>query len=199
MEPSEASDYIFKIICVGDAGVGKTSLTMRYATDKFSEDYRMTLGMNLVTKNIDLQKDGQHIAVQLSIWDTGGQIAFAPLLPMYFKGALGALIVYDITKEKSFEQLEKWVNDVREHCNEIPITIIGNKKDLEVTRQVTEQDGQTKSNEIKQNWSSIVTFFETSAKDDIKVNDAFTTLANVILQIVSEEEDVDEPVFGTLV
>ena len=88
-----ASDFIFKIIAVGNASVGKTSLSQRFATDRFLDDYRMTLGMNLTTKNVHL--DGS--LIQLAIWDTGGQASFEPLLPMYYRGAFGAIIVYDLT------------------------------------------------------------------------------------------------------
>jgi len=93
METLTSSDFIFKVIAVGSASVGKTSLTLRYATNRFEDDYKMTLGLNLTNKNVKIEYKGDDITVQLSIWDTGGQISFAPLLPMCYKGALGALIV----------------------------------------------------------------------------------------------------------
>ncbi|MHA2279020.1 MAG: Rab family GTPase, partial [Candidatus Kariarchaeaceae archaeon] len=118
-EKTIASDYIFKIIAVGNASVGKTSLTLRFATDNFQDDYKMTLGMNLVTKNVQLNS----YSIQLAIWDTGGQDSFAPLLPMYYRGALGALVVYDLTNEKSFQSVQKWMNDIKRYCDEIPVVL----------------------------------------------------------------------------
>ena len=159
METVEGSDYIFKVIAIGEASVGKTSLTLRYATDSFQDDYRMTLGLNLTNKNVVLQMNDEELQVQLSIWDTGGQISFAPLLPMYYKGALGALIVYDLTKRKTFEQLDRWIGDVREHCSEIPVVIIGNKKDLTEEIQVTTEEGIDYANKIKEIWKNDVFFF----------------------------------------
>jgi len=199
METVEASDYIFKVIAVGDASVGKTSLTLRFATDKFESDYKLTLGLNLTNKNVKINDDGSEMLISLSIWDTGGQKSFAPLLPMYYKGALGALIIYDLTKRQTFDAVDEWVEDVKKHCEEIPIVIIGNKNDLTDQIKVTTQEGTEKVNQIKTEWKNDVFFFETSAKEDVKVNESFKTLASTILKIVKEEEDVEEPTFGTQV
>jgi len=198
MEAVDGSDYIFKVIAIGEASVGKTSLTLRYATDSFQDDYRMTLGLNLTNKNVLLEHAGEELQVQLSIWDTGGQISFAPLLPMYYKGALGALIVYDLTKRKTFEHLDRWVGDVREHCTEIPIVIIGNKKDLVEEVEVTTEEGLAFSDNLRDTWENDIFFFETSAKEDLRVDDSFTTLAKTILNLVEEQDEVEEPYFASL-
>lgn len=198
MAELESFHYILKIIALGDASVGKTSLTYRYASNRFDEDYRMTLGMNLVTKNITLTYEGKETSIQLSIWDTGGQSSFASLLPMYYRGALGALMVYDLTKRKTFESLDKWINDVKEHCNEIPIVIIGNKKDLDEKIVVSTEEGEAKAAEVRKNWKSPVFFYETSAKEDLRVDESFTTLAQSILELVEQEDDVEEPEFRAL-
>lgn len=191
----ESFHYILKVIALGEAAVGKTSLTYRYASDRFDDDYRMTLGMNLVTKNIQLEYEGEHISIQLSIWDTGGQSSFAPLLPMYYRGALGALIVYDLTKEKTFNTLDKWIADVKKHCGEIPLVILGNKKDLVDEIEVATSAGEEKLKEIENRWASPVFFYETSAKEDISVNESFSTLARKILEIVENQDDIEEPTF----
>ena len=106
-------------------------------------------------KNVTLESNDPailSIEIQLSIWDTGGQISFAPLLPMYYKGALGAFIVYDITKNKSYQLIDKWVSEIKQHCNEIPIVLVGNKNDLEEEREVTFDQGQEKADEIAKSW-----------------------------------------------
>jgi small GTP-binding protein len=183
----EPHDYIFKIIAVGDAGVGKTSLTIRFANDKFQEDYKMTLGMNLVSKTVNLQ----NYTISLAIWDTGGQDSFAPLLPMYYRGALGALVVYDLTKEKTFKSVDKWLNDIKRYCDEIPIVLIGNKKDLEDT-MISREEGEQLAEQLRGKWGKTIHFREASAKDDLEVDGSFQALAESILEIVEEEEMEDE-------
>ncbi|MDH5401063.1 MAG: GTP-binding protein [Candidatus Heimdallarchaeota archaeon] len=190
----EVSDFIFKIIAVGDASVGKTSLTQRYATSRFLDDYRMTLGMNLITKNLTLETK----RIQLAIWDTGGQAAFEPLIPMYYRGALGALVVYDITNEKTFKSVEKWISDIKQHCDEIPIVIIGNKKDLGDNIAISTEKGEKLFNSIRDKWSKSVAFYEASAKEDLGVSDAFISLAESILETIDEDEE-DDLVFEGLI
>ncbi len=187
----DASDYIFKIIAIGNASVGKTSLTMRFASDKFRDDYKMTLGMNLVTKNVNL-KD---YSIQLAVWDTGGQDSFRPLLPMYYRGALGALVVYDLTNKKSFEAINKWMRDVKSYCDEIPIVLIGNKKDLTDQITITKEEGEEMAEKLRKTWSKPILFREASAKDDLEVNTSFEALAQSILEFIEMEEDEEPPVF----
>jgi small GTP-binding protein len=189
LENIETSDYIFKIIAVGNQSVGKTSITIRFATDKFSDDYKVTLGMNLSTKNVKVKEK----QVQMAVWDTAGQSSFEPLLPMYYRGALGAIVVYDITNRKSFEGVRKWINDIKRFAEEIPVIIIGNKTDLESFRQVTYEEGQQLAREINEIWSYDIHFKESSAKDAIQVNESFQILAESILTtVIKEDEEEDE-------
>lgn len=192
-EDTNASDYIFKVIAIGNASVGKTALTLRFATDTFADNYKMTLGMNLVTKNVKLDKH----SIQMAIWDTGGQDSFAPLLPMYYRGALGALVVFDITNKQTFDAVEKWVGDIKRYCGEIPIVLIGNKKDLSNV-EVTTEDGNQLVEKLSQNWSKSIHFHEASAKEDLGVDNSFQSLARSIFEIVEEEEETmveEAPVF----
>ncbi|MHA2089285.1 MAG: Rab family GTPase [Candidatus Kariarchaeaceae archaeon] len=194
-EKTIASDYIFKIIAVGNASVGKTSLTLRFATDNFQDDYKMTLGMNLVTKNVQLNS----YSIQLAIWDTGGQDSFAPLLPMYYRGALGALVVYDLTNEKSFQSVQKWMNDIKRYCDEIPVVLIGNKKDLVNQTIISTDEGENLAIQLKESWSKPIHFREASAKEDLEVDASFQDLAESILEIVEaeeEEEEEESPIFS---
>lgn len=191
METIETSDYIFKIIAVGNQSVGKTSITIRFATDKFSDDYKVTLGMNLSTKNVRIKEK----LVQMAVWDTAGQSSFEPLLPMYYRGALGAIVVYDITNRQSFEGVRKWFRDIKRFAEEIPVIIIGNKSDLEDQRVVTFDEGKILANELQENWSFEVHFKESSAKEAVEVNESFTILAESILTTVIKEDDEEEDEF----
>lgn len=189
LENLETSDYIFKIIAVGNQSVGKTSITIRFATDKFSDDYKVTLGMNLSTKNVRI--NGK--LVQMAVWDTAGQSSFEPLLPMYYRGALGAIVVYDITNKKSFEGVRKWFRDIKRFAEEIPVIIIGNKSDLEDQRVISFEEGKELAKELQENWSYGVYFKESSAKDAVEVNESFEILAESILEnVINEDEDEED-------
>lgn len=188
METIGPSDYIFKIIALGSASVGKTSITLRFATDKFQDDYKMTLGMNLSTRNVKVLDKN----IQIAIWDTAGQASFEPLLPLYYRGTLGALIVYDITNRKSFEKVDKWIHDIKQYAGEIPIIIIGNKTDLEDQRQVTKSEGEELLKKFQLVWTKPIHFRETSAKEAYHVNESFEILASTILDFVKDEVDEDD-------
>lgn len=187
----EASDYIFKILTLGDAGVGKSALTIRFAENSFSENYTVTLGMNLVTKHVTLMaSSGEETAVEYTVWDIGGQPNFKTILPMYYRGALGALIVYSIDRIKSFNNIENWLNDIKQYCQEVPLVIIGNKSDLESDRAITIEQGAELAAKIRENWDNDVHFIETSAKEDVNVQQAFMDLAQSILNMVEKEEEL---------
>ncbi len=126
-------DYLFKIILVGDVAVGKTNLITRYTTKAFSIESKPTLGVEF--SNATLYKDGKSIRAQ--IWDTSGQEIYKSITKGYFKGAHGALVIYDIAKKKTFEHVAGWVNDIKDSADLNPaIMMIGNKCDLENLREV---------------------------------------------------------------
>ncbi|MHA2357229.1 MAG: Rab family GTPase [Candidatus Heimdallarchaeaceae archaeon] len=140
-----------KIICVGSAFVGKTSLARRFTLNTFIHSYIPTLGVSWLTKTITLTEDqlnenltkniySEPITLRLSIWDTGGQEMFTYLRPKYYAGATCAIIVFDITNQNSFDDVEIWVNEVVSKCPDIPIIICGNKFDLNEARSVERDD-----------------------------------------------------------
>jgi len=167
-----ASKYNFKVLVVGDGGVGKTSLTLRFTTGSFRENYMPTLGVNFYSKTVDVGG----ILVKLTVWDTGGQERFKPLLPNYFKGGQGSLVVFDVTDPESFKSVEKWVEDVKRYCGDVPIIIVGNKIDLSSKRKISCEDAKELADRLK------APYFESSAKENIMVNDVFTFLASLILK-----------------
>ena len=130
-------DYLFKIILVGDVAVGKTNLITRYTTKAFSIESKPTLGVEF--SNATLYKEGKTIKTQ--IWDTSGQEIYKSITKGYFKGAHGALVVYDITKRKTFEHITNWLADIRESADLNPaIMMIGNKCDLANLREVSSEE-----------------------------------------------------------
>ena len=165
-------DYLFKIIVVGDGAVGKTTLTQKLITGKFRSKYKMTLGVDLSIKFLKIKQT----IVKLQIWDTGGQERFHYVSPVYYRGALGALCCYDITKRTSFENVPKWFSNVEKYCGNIPMVLVATKKDLEDFRVVKEEEGHSFAREKG------IYFFETSAKSGFNLKKPFFALAKQIVE-----------------
>ena len=128
MEDDDNYDLIFKIVLIGDSGVGKTNILSRYISNEFSLNTQATVGVEFGSKII---KKGEKL-IKLQIWDTAGQERYKSITSAYYKGAKGAFVVYDITKMKTFKNLDKWITELKANGNEdIYIILIGNKLDLE--------------------------------------------------------------------
>ena len=166
-------DYMFRYIIVGDMGVGKSCLLLQFTENKFRQKHELTIGVEFGGKMIDINNK----KIKIQIWDTAGQEAFQAITRSYYKGAIGALLVYDITRKDTFNHIIKWLEVVKSYsAKKICIILIGNKIDLEKKRQVSKEDGE---NFAKKNG---ILFLETSAKTAERVNDVFITSAQVILE-----------------
>jgi small GTP-binding protein len=174
LEPS----YIIKICLLGEANVGKTSLVYRFIENKFRENYKSTLGVNLLKKDINIPNYGD---VSAQIWDLGGQESFKSLRKLYLEGANGSLLVYDMTDKKSFEKLGEWTQSFREARGNAPIMLIGNKSDLKKQNKINEDDSSKYAK--KNNMHLIIT----SAKTGKNVEEAFLELTKQILEHISED------------
>ncbi|MFX1496406.1 MAG: Rab family GTPase [Promethearchaeota archaeon] len=164
--------YIIKIVLLGEANVGKTSLVYRFIENKFRENYKSTLGVNLLKKDMKLEEFGE---VSAQIWDLGGQESFKSLRKLYLEGANGALVIYDCTKKKTFEKLSDWIQDFKQARGNEPLILIGNKNDLEDKIKVTDSVG----NEFAKKNNMI--FISTSAKTGSNVEEAFNEITKRIL------------------
>ena len=168
-------DYHFKIVVIGDSGAGKSNLVLRYTKNEFSLETQTTIGVELAPKTVKV--DGKIIKAQL--WDTAGQERFQALASAYFKGAIGALLVYDITKPSSFKGLEKWIEKLQEHADpNITTLLVGNKCDLSHLREVRTEDAE----EFAQKHN--MAFLETSALENTNVELAFQKLVAAIYERV---------------
>lgn len=158
----------YKLILFGDERVGKTSLVERYVNDKFEENYISTLGYNVYEKRVPC---GDYI-VSLMLYDIGGQEKFVELRKKYAHGAQTALIVFDVTNERSYDRVEKWVQELHRFVGEVPFIIIGNKIDLEEQRKIETYMGDKICMDL-----GAITYIETSAKSGVNVEMAFEQLA----------------------
>jgi small GTP-binding protein len=171
-------EYVFKILMLGDTAVGKTSLIDMYLTKKFADDYHPTLGTNIITKKITIDGPEGSITVVLVIWDIAGQEKYKISRVMYFSGCSGALFVYDITRNPTFENIESnWLKDYQTYSGQEGVfLLIGNKIDLKDNRGVPTEKGKELANKI-----NAQDFIETSAKYGENVEKAFEDLVRRIL------------------
>uniref|UniRef100_A0A914CRE4 Ras-related protein Rab-25 n=1 Tax=Acrobeloides nanus TaxID=290746 RepID=A0A914CRE4_9BILA len=175
-------DYIYKIILVGDMGVGKSNLLLRYTRDSFSLNKESTIGVEFDIKKI--QVDDKTIKIQL--WDTAGSERYKAIVPTYYRRALGALIIYDITRYDSFKNVSRWLAELKDHSSpNIVITLIGNKFDLESVRRVPVEEGARFAKE------NGLMFLETSALDSTNVELAFEKLVKEIYKKTREWREGD--------
>lgn len=164
-------DYLFKVVLIGDAGVGKSNLLSRFTRNEFNLESKSTIGVEFATRSI--QTDGKTIKAQ--IWDTAGQERYRAITSAYYRGAVGALLVYDISKSPTFQNVERWLKELKDHAeSNIVIMLVGNKCDLKHLRQVTTDEG---SSFAIQNG---VSFIETSALDATNVDSAFRSILSEI-------------------
>ena len=160
-------DMIFKIVLIGDTSVGKTNILSKYLTDEFDPESKATVGVEFGTKNFKIENN----IVKVQIWDTAGQERYRSITNAYYKGAKGALLVYDITNKKSFDNLDRWISDLKTNGDEkISIVLLGNKSDLESQRVISTEEGKNKAELFK------FAFMETSALNGSNIEKAFDEL-----------------------
>lgn len=164
-------DFTFKIVLVGDSGVGKSSLLARLADDAFSTSHISTIGVDFKVYTIDI--DGAR--VKLHIWDTAGQERFRTITNAYYRGADGVAVVYDTTKPKTFQHVTGWLDEIeRSSRKSVSTLLIGNKMDLISQRMVTVNQASEFATKLG------VKYVETSAADDVNVQAAFQEIAQQI-------------------
>jgi small GTP-binding protein len=176
--PSGASreqnpEFIVKIVLAGESGVGKTNLILRFARGEFDPESKSTIGVEFATKAVTINDR----LVTANIWDTAGQEAFRAVTSTYYRGAHGAMLVYDITSDRTFQNAERWLSELRSQADEgIPIILIGNKSDMADDRAVSVAEAQ--------NWAERRTllFLETSAKTAHNADQAFEQLLAAIVK-----------------
>ena len=172
------AEYMFKLVVVGDSGVGKSQLLSRFTNDEFDLDSKSTIGVEFSTRQIE--HDGKTIEAQ--VWDTAGQERYRAITSAYYRGAVGALLVYDISKRLTFENVERWLKELRTHADpSIVVMLVGNKCDLKHLQAVLTDDAKSFAEQNN------LAFIETSALDATNVDLAFETILIEIYRIVTRK------------
>lgn len=186
MTDIQMRQWTFKILVLGDMAVGKTSLINQYIEHTFLEDYRPTLGVNIISKDIEIKQIGS--LIRLIFWDIAGQDKYENCRQAYYEGCSGALLVYDITRHDTFINIEsKWLkdllNNIKKKCDFI---LLGNKVDLKDNRVVSYEEGKDLANKIR-----AIDFIETSALNGENVDKAFLKLVQTVLREYGEDFEID--------
>ncbi|KAF9009524.1 ras family-domain-containing protein [Cyathus striatus] len=171
-------DYLFKVVLIGDSGVGKSNLLSRFTRNEFNLESKSTIGVEFATRSINV--DGKTVKAQ--IWDTAGQERYRAITSAYYRGAVGALLVYDIAKHATYVNVTRWLKELRDHADSnIVIMLVGNKSDLKHLRAVPTDEAKAFAAE------NGLSFIETSALDASNVEGAFQTILTDIYRIVSSK------------
>ena len=166
-------DFLFKILVIGDSGVGKSCILLRFVDKTFTETYISTIGVDFRIKTVEFDNK----VIKLQIWDTAGQERFRTITSSYYHGAHGIVMVYDITDEQSFVNIRQWIREIRRYAGEYVVKLlVGNKSELESNRRVNTEEAR--------NLATLedMDFLEVSAAEDINVSKIFETLVHNIIQ-----------------
>jgi len=176
-------NYKLKLVVVGDSGVGKTNLIKRFVSDEFIPNSKATVGVEFVSRSYKINEE----VFKIEIWDTAGQERYKSITSAYYRGAKGALLVYDVTEKKSFQNIDKWMGEIKEKSSkDINIMIIGNKIDLNDTKAVTTEEAMTKAKTLG------VALMEASALNSTNVKEAFYDLLREMYQDVRKKLNIVE-------
>ncbi|ODM91187.1 Ras-related protein Rab-35 [Orchesella cincta] len=178
---SKEYDYLFKLLIIGDSGVGKSALLVRFADNVFSTNYITTIGVDFKIRTLVV--DGER--VKLQIWDTAGQERFRTITSTYYRGTHGVIIVYDVTNGESFANVKRWLHEIEQNCDMVNKVLVGNKNDDPSRKVVLTSDAQRYADQMG------VQLFETSAKDNINVEEMFMAITKQVLR-TKKQQQVDE-------
>jgi len=164
-------DHLFKLLIIGDSGVGKSSILLRFADNLFSGSYITTIGVDFKIRTINI--DGEKIKLQ--IWDTAGQERFRTITSTYYRGTHGVIIVYDVTNAESFVNVKRWLHEIEQNCDVVNKVLVGNKDDCPELKVVEKGDAQRFSEQMG------VQLFETSAKENQNIEEVFNCITKLVL------------------
>ncbi|RXG59657.1 Ras-related protein Rab-35 [Armadillidium vulgare] len=170
--------HLFKLLIIGDSGVGKSSLLLRFADNTFTGNYITTIGVDFKIRTLEV--DGEK--VKLQIWDTAGQERFRTITSTYYRGTHGVIVVYDVTNGESFANVKRWLHEIDQNCEVVNrILVVGNKNDCPDRKVVLHEDAKRFADQMN------IKLFETSAKENINVEEMFTVMTKMVLTSKKEQ------------
>ena len=178
---SKIEKYVFKIVLLGNPAAGKTSLIARYMTNKFQQQYSITVGTNISMKAVKFDTK----EIQMAIWDLAGQDSFDSVRHLYYKGARGCVLIFDLTRKKTLYSVKDWHSALLQHSyvkSRIPVVLVGNKLDLESQREVSREEAEEVASEIG------AIYYEASAKTGKTVDEFFAKIAREIISVLEENQ-----------
>jgi len=177
-------DHLFKLLIIGDSGVGKSSLLVRFADNHFSGNYITTIGVDFKIRTIELHGE----KVKLQIWDTAGQERFRTITSTYYRGTHGVIVVYDVTSGESFANVKRWLHEIDQNCDVVNRILVGNKNDDPERKVVLTEDARRFADQMG------IRLFETSAKDNINVEEMFRAVTELVLKSKKDQKErLDDP------
>ena len=182
MNSEQEAQIVLKLLLLGDSSVGKTSILLKYISNKFDESSISTVGVDYMDKIIDYNK----FKIKLQIWDTSGEEKFRTITKNFYRNADGLLVVFDLTKKESYDHIKSWINEAKENNDKLKTILIGNKLDLKDERIVAIDVAKqfAEKNNLK--------YIETSAKDGTNINESFQTIIDLLFDGKSSEEILHE-------
>lgn len=172
--PAMARDYdhLFKLLIIGDSGVGKSSLLLRFADNTFSGSYITTIGVDFKIRTVEINGE----KVKLQIWDTAGQERFRTITSTYYRGTHGVIVVYDVTSAESFVNVKRWLHEINQNCDDVCRILVGNKNDDPERKVVETEDAYKFAGQMG------IQLFETSAKENVNVEEMFNCITELVLR-----------------
>lgn len=182
-------DHMFKILIIGNSSVGKTSFLFRYADNSFTSAFVSTVGIDFKVKTVVRREK----RIKLQIWDTAGQERYRTITTAYYRGAMGFILMYDVTNEESFASVQDWVTQIKTYSwDNAQVILVGNKSDIQAERIISTERGQQLADQLG------LEFFETSAKDNINVQEVFDRLVDVICdKMTNNRSEIEEFIVNT--
>ncbi|TDH04144.1 hypothetical protein EPR50_G00149280 [Perca flavescens] len=179
MGSDESYNFVFKVVLIGESGVGKSNLLSRFTKNEFNHDSRTTIGVEFSTRTVQLD----NYAIKAQIWDTAGLERYRAITSAYYRGAVGALLVYDISKHLTYESIDRWLKELFDHADpHIVVMLLGNKRDLDTLRTVPTEEAKDFAEKRG------LMFMETSALDSTNVENAFNEVLKAIHKKVASRE-----------
>jgi len=177
-------DHLFKLLIIGDSGVGKSSLLVRFADNHFSGNYITTIGVDFKIRTIEINGE----RVKLQIWDTAGQERFRTITSTYYRGTHGVIVVYDVSSGESFANVKRWLHEIDANCDVVNRILVGNKNDDPDRKVLLTEDARRFADQMG------IQLFETSAKDNINVEEMFRSITTLVLKSKKDQKErLDDP------